>query len=83
MLFDLKYTNSTMQIFYNGLLETNVHSLMSEKYLHFRNRHGKEFFPQPVEVTRSMHFRNIFEYLKDRSKILKEIGIIHASKYNE
>ena len=34
----------------NGLLEIDIHSLMSEKYLHLRNRHklmARKFVPSP------------------------------------
>ena len=57
---------------------------MSEKYLHFRKRKkylARTFFSHPVEVTKSMHFGNIFMnyvFLKDMYKNLKEIGIIQA-----
>ena len=57
--------------------------MMSEKYLYFRKRKkhlAGTFFTHPIEVTGSMHFGNISNYVftQDMYKNLKEIEIIQS-----
>ena len=53
--------------------------IMLEKYLYFKKEKDiwQGYFPQPVEVTKSMYFGNIFGIMY-WGKYLIEIGIIQA-----
>ena len=62
--------NTTTQFF----IAIDYSTLISEKYYHFRKRQrhlAKTFFSQPVEVTGSMYFSDMY-------KNLTGIGIIQA-----
>ena len=70
-----KYTNYNIIEIYRNRLSTTTQIfmamdysiLLSKKYFHFRKRQkylAKTFFSQPVEVTGSMYFGNIFRSMR-------------------